>query len=135
MNTKFIITIISLLTLIKFSYCYNSSDMKNVTEKSLETYSREDGEKGCLALYDTGANSSEVCNQFILKDPYKCCYVYYEIGSDYKNSFCMPIVNNIKAIDDVKHAFRNADELEIDCGASFINVLYIIFFGIIFLMY
>ena len=108
--------------------------MKNVTEKSIESYSREDGEKGCLALYDTGANSTETCTQFQLKSPYKCCYVYYEIGTDYKNSFCMPIANNEHSIGDVENAFKRADELIIDCGASSINVLSMIFFGVIFLM-
>ena len=120
MSSKLLFLLIA-FECISFSNCYNNSFLKNVTANDLKNYSRENGYAGCYALYDSGANETETCTQFKLEIPYICCKVHYEIG-DFKNDFCMPISNNSKAIKDVKKAFRNADEIEIDCKSSSYNL-------------
>ena len=114
-----------ILDFISFTNCYNSSSLKHVTEDSLKNYSKENGSEGCYALYDTGANYTETCTQFILDFPYICCKVHYEIG-DFKNDFCMPIANNTKALSDVTYSFRHADKIEISCISKIINFSFIL---------
>ncbi len=106
---------------INLIFCYNNTDLKKTKDTDIASYSRDNGYDGCYALYDQGANSTEVCTQFKLKPPYTCCKVYYEVGTDFKNEFCMPIVNTKKGLKDVKYAFRNADELDIQCGYKFLS--------------
>ncbi len=95
--------------------------LKKVTENDIAKYDRENGEEGCYALYDSGANTTETCTQFKLKDPYICCQIFYKVGTDFENKFCLPIVNNIAALKDVEYAFRDASYIEINCGTKFIN--------------
>ena len=104
------------LILICFINCYNNSYLKNITKAELDKYSREDGYAGCYALYDSGANDTETCTQFKLTYPYICCKVHYEVD-DFKNYFCMPIPNNTKSLSDVKHSFKNAKNVQIDCNS------------------
>ena len=113
-NNLFLLLII--FNILSYITCYNNSHLKNVTADYLEKFSREEGYEGCYALYDSGANSTEICTQFKLEEPYLCCKVHYEIG-DFKNDFCMPIANNTKSLSDVKNAFRHAKNVEIDCNS------------------
>ena len=100
--------------------CYNNTNLKNVTPEYLEQFDRvQDGYEGCWALYDSGVNSTEICTQFELEYPYRCCRVHYEVGG-YKNDYCMPIAYNAEAIGDVVEAFNNADEVDIDCYSEMI---------------
>ena len=105
------------IILICFINCYNNSHLRNITRDELEKYIKNnDSYGGCYALYDTGANDTETCTQFILSHPYICCKVHYEVD-DFKNDFCMPIANNTKSLSDVKNAFRHAKNVEIDCNS------------------
>ncbi len=118
MNSNNLFSLLIIFNILSYITCYNNSHLKNVTADYLEKFSREEGYEGCYALYDSGANSTEICTQFKLEEPYLCCKVHYEIG-DFKNDFCMPIANNEKSLKDVKNSFKNADEVDIDCYALF----------------
>ena len=125
--------IIIITICLSFIECYNNTLLVNVTAKSIEKYSKDDGYEGCYALYDNGANDTETCTQFHLEFPYLCCKVHYEIG-EFKNDFCMPIADNTKALSDVEYAFRNADNVEIDCFSTIFGFslkLFLIFFILI----
>ena len=114
--------IIIITICLSFIECYNNTLLVNVTAKSIEKYSKDDGYEGCYALYDRGANKTETCTQFKLEYPYICCKVHYEVDG-YKNDFCMPIANNPDAIGDIVSSFDNADELEIDCHSKMIKFI------------
>ena len=118
MNRNILYTLIIIFNILSFIKCYNNSHLKNVTADDLEKYSREDGYAGCYALYDSGANSTEICTQFKLEPPYVCCRVHYRIG-DFRNDFCMPISKNERSLKDVVNAFYNADDIDIDCYSLF----------------
>ena len=133
MKSMNIVKIVMILNILSFAICYNSSKLKHVTAQSLANYSRENGYEGCYALYDNGANDTETCTQFHLEFPYLRCKVHYEIG-DFKNDFCMPIANNTKALSDVEYAFRNAENVEIDCFSTIFGFslkLFLIYFILI----
>ena len=110
---------------VYFSYSYNMTEIINITADDLLNLEPEQGEKGCYLLYDSGANTTEDCTQFILKQPFVCCKVHYEIDI-FKNDFCMPVANNTKALEDVKHAFRNAKNVDIDCFSFYHKFTYVL---------
>ena len=118
------------LHVISFIISYNNTYLKNVTADDIKGLT---GEEGCRALYDSGANTTETCTQFKLNNSYICCRISYTT-INYKNDFCMPIMNNSKSIGDVKYAFRHADEVEIDCNAKNIDLSFYLFLIIIFLI-
>ena len=122
------------LILICFINCYNSSNLKNITKAELEKYSREDGYAGCYALYDSGANDTETCTQFKLVHPYICCKVHYEI-EDFKNDFCMPVANNSKSIKDIKKAFKNAKNVQIECNSMNFKIPVYLFMILLILLF
>ena len=112
--------IIILTICLSFIECYNNTLLVNVTANSIKKYSKDNGYEGCYALYDRGANSTETCTQFKLEFPYICCKVHYEVEG-YKNDFCMPIANNPDSIGDVVSAFKNANNLDINCYSYMIK--------------
>ena len=118
MNTNILFQLLIILNFIFLIISYNNSELKHVTADDLEHYSREDGYKGCYALYDSGANETEICTQFKLEEPYLCCKIHYKIG-DFQNDFCMPVANNEKSLKDVKKSFKNADDIYIDCNSLY----------------
>ena len=105
---------------ISFIKCYNNTELRYVTKDTIANYSREEGYEGCYALYDRGANDTETCTQFKLEYPYICCKVHYEVEG-YKNDFRMPIANNPDSIGDVVSAFKNANNLDINCYSYMIK--------------
>ena len=131
MNTYILYQLLILLNFLFLITCYNNTNLKRVTADDIEHFDREkDGYAGCNALYDSGANETETCTQFKLEIPYICCKVHYKIG-EFTNDFCMPISNNEKSLSDVEKAFKNADEVYIDCYSLYFKFhfyLFLIFF-------
>ena len=132
MGNFFFIFIIFIMIYISNIFCYNSTNLKNVSAEYIATFDKQNGYEGCYALYDSGATSTENCTQFELEYPYKCCKVHYSIGS-YSNDYCMPIADNPDAIGDVVDAFENTDEIDIDCYSQ-MNIFFIKLFFLLFVL-